>query len=324
MKTPFCFQENELELSHSTTTGTPPGITGFGVQHIKRETAHRVVSKRAGGKAGERRIVGSEVLRDDESSLQLAVPAPEADEPVPASGEAAGETVTAVELTDQSEGSPLPDLPMGRRLRSRADMLVHLEALLDQPCPSPNEFALIDKVARLTSVEVPYISAEDLIRLAGPAMDTCRANVRFVLGKAVGVGVLECQEDASWALCRYRLTEVGRRYVARRKEARISLWRINPGMTLEAVCVILQREGGDSLDAFTPAPKSTVLPVGTVRASSATVKASTQQRSAAKAQQHTAEDMKTTHALRQVHPFWAGLLDPLQEPLSSRAAEGLY
>lgn len=324
MKTLFCFQENELELSHSTTTGTPPGNAGFGVQHIKRETAHRVVSKPVGGKAGERRSVGPAVLRGDESSSQLAVPAPEVEGPVAPAGESAVEAATAVELTDQSVGVPLPDLPMGRRLRSRADMLVHLEALLDQPCPSPNEFALIDKVARLTSVEVPYITAEDLIRLAGPAMDTCRANVRFVLGKAVGVGVLECQEDASWALCRYRLTEVGRRYVARRKEARISLWRINPGMTLEAVCVILQREGGDSLDAFTPAPKSTVQPIGPVRAGSATVKASPQQRSATNTQQHTAEDMKTTHALRQVHPFWAGLLDPLQEPLSSRAAEGLY
>lgn len=320
MKTLFCFQENELELSHSTSTGTTPGNAGFGVQHIKRETVHRVVSQRVEGKAGERRSLVPEVLHDDVPSSQLAVLTPEVDDPLTA----AGDPATAVELTDQSEGWPLPNLPMGRRLRSRADMLVHLEALLDQPCPSPNEFALIDKVARLTSVEVPFITAEDLIRRAGPAMDSCRANVRFVLGKAVGVGVLECQEDASWALCRYRLTEVGRRYVARRKEARISLWRINPGMTLEAVCVILQREGGDSLDAFTPAPKSAVLPVGTVRAASATGKASTQQRSATNTQQHTAADMKTTHALRQVHPFWAGLLDPLQEPLSSRAAEGLY
>jgi hypothetical protein len=323
MKTLFCFQENELELSHSTNTATTPGTAGFGVQHIKRETAHRVVSQRVGGKAGERRSVVHAVLREDESSLLVAVPAPDGVEPLQAAGES-GEAATAVEVSGHSVGSPLPDLPMGRRLRSRADMLLHLEALLDQPCPSPNEFALIDKVARLTSAEAPYISAEDLIRRAGPAMDTCRANVRFVLGKAVSVGVLECQEDASWALCRYRLTEVGHRYVSRRKEARISLWRINPGLTLEGVCVILQREGGDSLDAFTPAPKSTVLPVGTVRAVSATAKASTQQRSATNIQQHTAEDMKTTHALRQVHPFWAGLLDPLQEPLSSRAAEGLY
>lgn len=138
----------------------------------------------------------------------------------------------------------------GRRLASATRQQL-LDQYLDQPFPHASEFFLIDKIDRLTQgtqgSEPAYVSMADLLDHAADAMKVCSSHVGLVLRAAVRAGGLDRISSPNGRNSRYRLTPMGKRFLEQAKAMRVALWKINPQLSIEEVCAIVQLEGNDTL-----------------------------------------------------------------------------
>lgn len=152
----------------------------------------------------------------------------------------------------QCQGTDTPAVTAaGRGLLTTATRQQLLDQYLAQPFPHASEFFLIDKIDRLTQgtqgSEPAYVSMADLLDHAADASKVCSSHVGLVLRAAVRAGGLDRISSPNGRNSRYRLTPMGKRFLEQAKAMRVALWKINPQLSIEEVCAIVQLEGNDTL-----------------------------------------------------------------------------
>ena len=150
----------------------------------------------------------------------------------------------AAKLACSSAQGPTPANAIGM---TRQERLQALERHLLRPFPHPTEFYLIDRIGRLTACGSLYVALDELIDHAMQPDNVCPFRLGMVLSAAVRAGALEKLGPQNGREGSYRITDIGQRYLDQAKAMRAALWKINPLLSIEEICAIVQIEGGDTL-----------------------------------------------------------------------------